>query len=45
MALGVPTVLGVAADLFEAAGVPLKQASVLARQVMENSSNWGLISQ
>ena len=41
VALGVPTVLGVAADLFEAAGVPLKQASVLARQVMENSFQLG----
>ena len=36
IALGVATALGVAADLFEAAGVPLKEARGLATQVMEN---------
>ena len=41
VALGLATVLGVAADLFGAAGVPRRHAQPLARQVMENCFRLG----
>ena len=41
VALGLATVLGVAADLFEAAGVPGGHARPLAQQVMENCFRLG----
>jgi predicted short-subunit dehydrogenase-like oxidoreductase (DUF2520 family) len=41
VALGLATVLGVAADLFEAASVPRKHAQPLAQQVMENCFQLG----
>lgn len=41
VALGVATALGLAADLFEAAGVPLQHAGPLAEQVMRNCFRLG----
>lgn len=41
VALGVATALGLAADLLEAAGVPLHQAEPLAEQVMRNCFRLG----
>ena len=41
VALGLATALGVAADLFEAAGVPRRHAQPLAQQVMDNCFRLG----
>ncbi len=41
VALGLATALGLAADLFEAAGVPLQHAKPLAGQVMQNCFRLG----